>query len=311
MLDERKAAILRAVVEEYIETAQPVGSTPRRAAPVCGVLGDGAQRHGHPRARGLPPPAPHQRRAGAHREGLPVLRRPPGRPRPAPRAASPSRCARSSPRPTASWSQLLHRHHAGCSPTSRSTPRWSSRPPPSAATIRSVQLVGLDARHALLVVVLSNGTVDKHASSSATTSATSTSARPPPTCRPTWSARRWRRSPARSRRAAMRRSTPSWPTPWPRSARRRRAGAPALRRRHGADGLGVRRRRDRARRAVDPRAAVRGGHRAARHRRPRPPVAIGTETGRPAAGRLRAGGRRPTRSTASRPARSACSARRA
>src|SRR5438309_1525641 len=26
MLDERKAAILRAVVEEYIETAQPVGS---------------------------------------------------------------------------------------------------------------------------------------------------------------------------------------------------------------------------------------------------------------------------------------------
>ncbi|MDQ2649622.1 MAG: heat-inducible transcriptional repressor HrcA, partial [Actinomycetota bacterium] len=26
MLDERKAAILRAVVEEYIDTAQPVGS---------------------------------------------------------------------------------------------------------------------------------------------------------------------------------------------------------------------------------------------------------------------------------------------
>ena len=26
MLDDRKAAILRAVVEEYIETAQPVGS---------------------------------------------------------------------------------------------------------------------------------------------------------------------------------------------------------------------------------------------------------------------------------------------
>ena len=33
MLDERKAAILRAVVEEYIETAQPVGLGPRRAAP--------------------------------------------------------------------------------------------------------------------------------------------------------------------------------------------------------------------------------------------------------------------------------------
>ena len=29
MLDERKAAILRAVVEEYIDTAQPVGT------PIC------------------------------------------------------------------------------------------------------------------------------------------------------------------------------------------------------------------------------------------------------------------------------------
>ena len=33
MLDERKAAILRAVVEEYIETAQPVGSSHVASAP--------------------------------------------------------------------------------------------------------------------------------------------------------------------------------------------------------------------------------------------------------------------------------------
>ena len=33
MLDDRKAAILRAVVEEYIETAQPVGSTHVADAP--------------------------------------------------------------------------------------------------------------------------------------------------------------------------------------------------------------------------------------------------------------------------------------
>ena len=78
-LDERKAAILRAVVEEYIDTAQPVGSahvaSPRR----LGLVGHRPQRDGRPRAGGLPPPAPHQRRPDPHREGLPLLRRPPGR----------------------------------------------------------------------------------------------------------------------------------------------------------------------------------------------------------------------------------------
>src|SRR6187549_1893011 len=37
MLDERKAAILRAVVEEYIETAQPVGSGHVAKAPGVSV----------------------------------------------------------------------------------------------------------------------------------------------------------------------------------------------------------------------------------------------------------------------------------
>ena len=76
MLDERKASILRAVVEEYIQTAQPVGSGHVVRAPGVQVsLGHRAQRHGVPRAGGLPAPAAHQRRADPHREGLPVLRR--------------------------------------------------------------------------------------------------------------------------------------------------------------------------------------------------------------------------------------------
>src|SRR5947208_5962755 len=37
MLDDRKAAILRVVVEEYIETAQPVGSTHVAALPDLSV----------------------------------------------------------------------------------------------------------------------------------------------------------------------------------------------------------------------------------------------------------------------------------
>ena len=40
-----------------------------------GYVGHREQRHGHARGRGLPRAAPPQRRAGAHREGLPLLRR--------------------------------------------------------------------------------------------------------------------------------------------------------------------------------------------------------------------------------------------
>ena len=37
MLDERKAAILRVVVEEYVQTAQPVGSATVARQPELGV----------------------------------------------------------------------------------------------------------------------------------------------------------------------------------------------------------------------------------------------------------------------------------
>ena len=65
-LDARKATILKAVVVEHVDTAQPVGSSsvaaerrPRR------LPGHGAHRDGRPRARGLPRPAPHVGRSHA------------------------------------------------------------------------------------------------------------------------------------------------------------------------------------------------------------------------------------------------------
>ena len=48
----------------------------RRAARARGLPGDGPQRHGGARGGGADHPAPHQRRPGADRQGLPALRRP-------------------------------------------------------------------------------------------------------------------------------------------------------------------------------------------------------------------------------------------
>ena len=84
MLDERKAAILRAVVESHIRTAQPVSSSYVAQLGDLGRLaGDGAQRDGGARAGRISFPAARERRPGADRQGLPVLRRLalPGRPR--------------------------------------------------------------------------------------------------------------------------------------------------------------------------------------------------------------------------------------
>ena len=135
MLDERKAAILRAVVEEYIDTAQPVGSAHVAAAGGCrGVVGHGPQRHGGAGAGGLPPPAPHQRRPGPHREGLPLLRRLPRRsPASLDAGRTPCRCARSSTRPTASSSRCC-RTPAGSCRASPTTPRVVVGPPHERAT---------------------------------------------------------------------------------------------------------------------------------------------------------------------------------
>ena len=88
-----------------------------------------------------------------------------------------------------------------------------------------------------------------------------------------------------------------------------RRGRSGLRRRHVADGLGVRRGRHRERGAADPRAAVRRGHPAARRPRPGPP---GRHRHRDRHGARWPTARSscpPTRSTASWPAPSACSVR--
>ena len=162
VLDDRKAAILRAVVEEYIETAQPVGSG-HVACSARGqrVVGHGAQRHGHARAGGLPRPAPHQRRPGAHREGLPVLRRHARRARPRSAPATPSRSGLLRRGPRRARADAARHQPAAVEPHRLRRGRGRARrtrPPPSARCSSS----GSRHRVALLVVVLSNGVVEKH-----------------------------------------------------------------------------------------------------------------------------------------------------
>ena len=101
-LDERKAAILRAIVEEHITTAQPVGSqTIARSRGSQRVERDRAQRDDRPRARGLPRAAAHVRRPDPHRPRLPLLRRPLHAPARARAGAAPGRL------------RLLHAVHVG------------------------------------------------------------------------------------------------------------------------------------------------------------------------------------------------------
>ena len=76
MLDDRKLDVLRAIVEDYVSTQEPVGSKalverhqPRR------LPGHRAQRHGRAGGGGLHHPAAHQRRPDPHRQGLPAVRR--------------------------------------------------------------------------------------------------------------------------------------------------------------------------------------------------------------------------------------------
>jgi len=110
MLDDRKAAILRAVVEEYIETALPVGS--QHVARAGGV----------------------QASSATVRNEMAVLERD---------------------------GYLVQPHtSAGRIPTDKGY-RFFVAPPHEAASIRSVQVVGLGGRTALVVAVLSNGTVEK------------------------------------------------------------------------------------------------------------------------------------------------------
>ena len=162
MLDERKAAILRAVVEEYIEAAQPVGSAQVvRAAHVrvssatvrndmAALERDGYLVQPHTSAGRIPTDKGYRffvdQLAGA-RPGLLAPER--------------RQLVRS----------FFERAHGELEQMLHDTSRLLSSvtdyaavvigPAHEAATIRSVQLVGLGPRVALFVAVLSNGVVEK------------------------------------------------------------------------------------------------------------------------------------------------------
>jgi heat-inducible transcriptional repressor len=162
MLDERKAAILRAVVEEYIETAQPVGSGHVASAPGVDVSSatirnemaqleaDGYLLQPHTSAGRVPTEK-------GYRFFVDHLR-------------APVRL------PGASADQVrafFQRAHGEVEEMLSATGRLLSNltdlasvvvsPSSVEARVRSVQLVGLTATTALVVVVLSDGTVEKHA----------------------------------------------------------------------------------------------------------------------------------------------------
>lgn len=162
MLDDRKAAILRAVVEEYIETAQPVGSGHVASAPGVDVSSatirnemaqleaDGYLLQPHTSAGRVPTEK-------GYRFFVDHLR-------------SPVRL------PGASAEQVkafFQRAHGEMEQMLAATGRLLSNltdlasvvvsPASAEATIRSVQLVGLTGSAALAVLVLSDGAVEKHA----------------------------------------------------------------------------------------------------------------------------------------------------
>lgn len=158
MLDERKAAILRAVVEEYIETAQPVGSA--HIAPAVNVSSatvrndmallehEGYLRQPHTSAGRVPTDK-------GYRYFVDSLQRP-GQLGTAQVQQVRSFFAKAH----GELEQMLHDTSRLLSDLTDHTAVVIGRPN-EAASIRSVQLVGLGGDVALAVLVLSNGTVEK------------------------------------------------------------------------------------------------------------------------------------------------------
>ena len=160
MLDERKANILRAVVEEYIRTAQPVGSGHVASDPGVSVSSatvrndmavleaDGYLVQPHTSAGRIPTEKGYRYFVD--------------------HVPTPARLASPDAQQIRSFFTQAHGElEQMLADTSRLLADLThyaavvTAPPPEAATVRSVQLVGLSTRVALLVVVLSNGVVDK------------------------------------------------------------------------------------------------------------------------------------------------------
>ena len=160
MLDERKAAILRAVVEEYIETAQPVGSSRIAHAPDVDVSSATVRNE----------------MAALEREGYLVQPHTSAGRIPTQKGyrffvdqmTSPGVLL---PADRQAVQRFFDRTHGALEEMLSRTSRLLSDvtnyaavvvgPPHEQATVRSVQLVGLAPRVALLVAVLSNGVVEK------------------------------------------------------------------------------------------------------------------------------------------------------
>ncbi len=161
MLDERKAAILRAVVEEYIGTGQPVGSGHVAQSPGVDVSSatvrnemvaletEGFLRQPHTSAGRVPTEK-------GYRFFVDHLRQP-------------ARLATSSAEEVRAFFARAHGEvEQMLSETSRllsDLTRLTSvvvGPAPVETAVRSAQLVGLSATSAVLVVVLSDGSVEKH-----------------------------------------------------------------------------------------------------------------------------------------------------
>jgi hypothetical protein len=161
MLDERKAAILRAVVEEYIDTAQPVGSAHVAKAPGVSVSSatvrndmaaleqEGYLRQPHTSAGRVPTEK-------GYRFFVDALGQPPTL-----RGAKAEQVRSFFEQAHGELEHMLHE-------TSTLLGNLTSYagvvigPPPAEAHVRSVQLVALAPTAVLAVVVLSNGMVEKH-----------------------------------------------------------------------------------------------------------------------------------------------------
>jgi heat-inducible transcriptional repressor len=160
-LDERKASILRAVVEEYIETAQPVGSghvaqsttvavSPATVRNDMAVLEqEGYLYQPHTSAGRVPTEK-------GYRFFVDAL-------------DAPARLAAGDASQVRSFFASAHGElERMLQDTSRLLSNLTQyagvvvAPTHEVATVRSLQLVGLGGRIALLVAVLSNGTIDKH-----------------------------------------------------------------------------------------------------------------------------------------------------
>jgi heat-inducible transcriptional repressor len=164
MLDERKASILRAVVEEYIETAQPVGSGHVANAAAVKVSSatvrnemavleqEGYLRQPHTSAGRIPTEKGYRYFVDHVIESLPG----PGRLGPSQVEQVRTFFAQAH----GQLEQLLHDTSRLLSDVTHYTAVVTA-PPAERATIRSVQLVGLSARVALVVVVLSNGVLER------------------------------------------------------------------------------------------------------------------------------------------------------